>query len=114
MVLIIGGAYQGKTEAALEIAGEEPDRVMNRVHEWIRERMEAGADQDEIWDELFEITERRRDMIFVADEIGCGIVPVDAFERKYRETAGRILCGLAKQADEVYRVVAGIPGKIKG
>ncbi|KIR01579.1 hypothetical protein P261_00393 [Lachnospiraceae bacterium TWA4] len=52
--------------------------------------------------------------MLVSNELGYGIVPMDAFDRKYRETTGRICCMIAEQADEVYRVVCGLPQKIKG
>ena len=42
-----------------------------------------------------------------------GIVPIDSFEREYRERTGRILVKLAEQADEVVRVVCGIGQRIK-
>ena len=47
------------------------------------------------------------------DEIGNGIVPLDAFEREYREQTGRAEILLAKKADEVVRVICGIGQKIK-
>ena len=53
------------------------------------------------------------DRILIMDEIGYGIVPVDAFERQYRELAGRIGCQLAAEADEVWRVVAGIGKRLR-
>ena len=53
------------------------------------------------------------DCILICDEIGNGIVPMEAEERTYRECTGRILEGLAAQADEVVRVVCGIGQKIK-
>ena len=43
----------------------------------------------------------------IADEIGCGIVPVDAFERAYRDEAGRLCQLLAREAGAVYRVIFG-------
>ena len=51
--------------------------------------------------------------VIISDEIGNGIVPVDAFERDYRERTGRMLITLASQADEVVRVICGIGQKIK-
>ena len=33
--------------------------------------------------------EKNKDTIVIADEIGNGIVPLDAFEREYREQTGR-------------------------
>ena len=53
------------------------------------------------------------DCILISDEIGNGIVPMDAFEREYREQTGRILIELAKEAEEVIRVICGIGQKIK-
>ena len=59
------------------------------------------------------ILEKNREIIIVCDEIGCGLVPVDAFEREYREAVGRILSALAGEAERVDRVVCGIGTRIK-
>ena len=53
------------------------------------------------------------DCILISDEIGNGIIPLEAFEREYRERMGRILILLAKRAEEVERVICGIGQKIK-
>ena len=63
--------------------------------------------------ELQAFVERHGDCIIICDEIGNGIVPVEAFEREYRERTGRILIQLAKKAEEVERVICGIGQKIK-
>ena len=59
------------------------------------------------------ILKRFPDCIILSDEIGNGIVPMDAFDREYRDRLGRILISLAKEADEVVRVICGIGQKIK-
>ena len=51
--------------------------------------------------------------VIISNEIGCGIVPADKFEREWREAAGRMSCRLAASADEVYRVFCGIGQRIK-
>lgn len=51
--------------------------------------------------------------ILVTDEIGCGIVPLDAFERQYREETGRICCQAARKAAQVWRVCCGMGQRIK-
>ena len=51
--------------------------------------------------------------VMTADEIGCGIVPLDPFEREYRERAGRFCQRAAAQAQEVYRVLCGLEMRIK-
>lgn len=53
------------------------------------------------------------DRILVTDEIGYGIVPIDGFERRYREETGRICCLAAKEAAQVWRVCCGIGQRIK-
>lgn len=53
------------------------------------------------------------DLHIVSDEIGYGLVPVDAFDRAYRETTGRICTELAAASEEVVRVVMGIGMQIK-
>lgn len=47
-------------------------------------------------------------------EVGCGIVPLDAQQRAWRERAGRLNEALAARADTVVRMVCGIPTVLKG
>ena len=60
-----------------------------------------------------ELLEEKRDYIIIADEIGYGVVPIDNFERMYREVEGRICCEVAKNSEKVYRVICGIGTIIK-
>ena len=64
-------------------------------------------------EEILTFIAQNRDCMIISDEIGNGIVPIDAFERAYRETTGRILIELADRADEVVRVICGIQQRIK-
>ncbi|MCI9068203.1 MAG: adenosylcobinamide kinase [Lachnospiraceae bacterium] len=114
MVLIIGGAYQGKGEFALKLADGDEDRILFNVHDRIEAGLRAGRAREEIEAELLSEISGREELILTADEVGCGIVPADAVLRECREVTGRILCALAGEAGEVYRMVAGIPVKIKG
>ena len=50
----------------------------------------------------------------VCDEVGCGVVPADKRDREAREATGRLCVELAREAEKVVRVVAGIPTVIKG
>lgn len=54
-----------------------------------------------------------QEKIITADEIGYGIVPLQAFERRYRETEGRFCQKLAAEARQVFRIVCGIEMQIK-
>lgn len=114
MILIIGGAYQGKGALALKLAEGKRERILFNIHERIGEELRAGRSKEEIEAALFGEVFGREGMILTADEIGCGIIPMDVALREYREITGRILCELAQRAEKVYRVTAGISQKIKG
>ena len=52
-------------------------------------------------------------VILVSNEVGTGIVPENKLARMYRDLVGSLNQAVAKVADEVVLVVAGIPVKIK-
>jgi adenosylcobinamide kinase/adenosylcobinamide-phosphate guanylyltransferase len=52
-------------------------------------------------------------VIVVTNEVGSGIVPDNAISRRFRDCAGRANQVIARAADEVYFMVAGIPLRIK-
>lgn len=127
MKLVIGGYAQGKLQYVLrkyhlrEEAvwdGVLPDAeqiqtamvVINHFHQWVRRSLLYGGCPEE---EVRSFVDRCGDCIMISDEIGNGIVPVEAFEREYRDRTGRILIQLAKEAEEVERVLCGIGQKIK-
>lgn len=121
MKLIIGGAFQGKlayASAAAEIAPEEfadgavcgfevldTCRGMNHFHEYVRRYSAAGRSVEELPER---IVQKNPEVVLVANELGCGIVPMDPFERQFREAFGRLCCRLAQEAKEVHRVICGL------
>ena len=62
---------------------------------------------------MAELMQENPDAFVTADEIGCGIVPMEAFERDYRETDGRICQRIAAYSEEVHRVICGLGMRIK-
>ena len=136
MVLIIGGMCQGKHDFC---KSEFPDaEVIEHYEERIREELGEGKDpvsEAEKWlDEIsaaMEIdgtdtavhlsmdSENRfkeqnpRELVIIMNEVGSGVVPMDKDEREWREAAGRVSCLFAKRADRVYRLLAGIPQRLK-
>ena len=75
-----------------------------------RRELEAGRDP---WPALVEAMESNPDMVILCDEVGCGIVPIEPFQRQWREETGRICCKLAQQARQVQRVYCGIAATLK-
>jgi adenosylcobinamide kinase/adenosylcobinamide-phosphate guanylyltransferase len=51
--------------------------------------------------------------ILVTNEVGLGVVPDNELGRRYRDCLGRANQLLARHADEVYLMVAGIPLRLK-
>ncbi|MFT5033629.1 MAG: adenosylcobinamide kinase/adenosylcobinamide-phosphate guanylyltransferase [Bacteroidia bacterium] len=52
-------------------------------------------------------------IIFVSNEVGQGVVPVNALARNFVDESGRLHQALAAVSDRVYFVMAGIPQVIK-
>ncbi|MBO4912385.1 MAG: bifunctional adenosylcobinamide kinase/adenosylcobinamide-phosphate guanylyltransferase [Butyrivibrio sp.] len=128
--LIVGGAGQGKLEFAKRFAGEICDKdifsfeykdssdyvksagcgeiVPNGYKIYCHaERLMRGTDEsaEEIAKLFFEKE------IVICEDITCGIVPIDAVDRKWREDAGRLMQALAANR-RVYRVICGIGEEI--
>lgn len=110
MILVVGGAFQGKKEFAKELAAEKKLQVVNFFHNQIQRLLEEGEDVE---DYIRGLLERTPDIVIVMDEVGAGVVPVERSDREYRETIGLAGQLLAKEAREVYRVVCGIGMRIK-
>lgn len=52
-------------------------------------------------------------LIFVANEVGLGIVPDNALARRFRDEAGQVNQAIAEAVDEVIFVAAGLPLRLK-
>lgn len=123
MDFIIGGSHQGKREyvrthyafdrvadgSKSSLEEIEQAEVITEFHLLIRRLLQDGRTTEEINSFVGELHPKA----VTADEIGYGLVPIDAFERTYREAAGRACCEIAKRANKVIRIVCGIPNIIK-
>ena len=87
--------------------------IINHFHDVVKRELAGKRTPEELEAYVMEFVEKHPEVILICDEIGNGIVPVDAFERTYREQTGRILIRLAQKADEVVRVLCGIGQRIK-
>lgn len=126
MILIVGGAWQGKTAYVNEHYNENY-KIINGYHNIVKEQLLAKKNPMEEVKQFVEtvkssseecleeqsFSESWENLVIISDETGCGVVPVDTFERAYREQSGRVNCYLASEADEVIRVICGIGKRIK-
>ena len=125
MRMIIGGAFQGKMEYAQKeypgirwgdgAACSEEELLqcegVYHFHLYIRKSMEKYEEMRLFADRIIR---ENPQIVIITDEIGYGLVPIDAFERRYREETGRICTRLAAFSERVDRVVCGIGLPIKG
>ena len=112
MIFVTGPKYAGKRDyikKTLELDDEEfESRAVWNAQELVCRTGTENSSLEALTDELCD-----REIV-IADEIGCGVVPVSKAERDFREKAGRLSCMLAERADLVIRVVCGCPQILKG
>ena len=126
MVFIIGGAYQGMLEYALE----KTHYMTRDVYDCTRDKVEIDfskkvlnnveeicyacikADRDPV---KFMAARRSKwaNSVLIMNDISCGLVPMDPTDRAYREAASRLAIYLVSEADAVIRVFCGIPKRLK-
>ncbi len=131
MELVIGGRASGKLEYTKKVSGlpmdavadgvmDETKEILYSLQEVIRDWMKIdypSLTEEELienyLERLCEYIEKNPNCFILCDEVGLGVVPMEAFERSYREVVGRVLCELAKLSRKVHRVYYGIGAIIK-
>lgn len=126
MIFIFGGAYQGKLDFALEEFNlEENDvykctendkeidfgkKIIYGVEEFtfgcIKRNEDPKAHLEKHMDDL-------ESKIIVCTDVSQGVVPIDKYERAWREENSRCMNLISGVSDEVYRVFCGIGSKVK-
>ncbi|MDO4619004.1 MAG: bifunctional adenosylcobinamide kinase/adenosylcobinamide-phosphate guanylyltransferase [Lachnospiraceae bacterium] len=122
MILIIGGAYQGKLTWALAqnpglqaadlrdgMPSGEAD-CLYHLEALTRKACAAGEEAEQF---LREFLPKAAHATVISREIGSGIVPMDAEERRWREFHGAVLQRLARESTEVWRIFCGLAERIK-
>ncbi|MDD6154119.1 MAG: bifunctional adenosylcobinamide kinase/adenosylcobinamide-phosphate guanylyltransferase [Eubacteriales bacterium] len=126
MILITGGAYQGKLDYAKEIlgAGDEDvftcgaddmridfdKKIIDGVDQFVLACVRAGADPEA---EAAKVLPLLQDKVVTCTDISQGVVPMDKTERAWREGTGRFVTALGRHADKVVRMFCGIPEVVK-
>ena len=120
MELVIGGKSQGKLKYILNlydlkkedvVSGKlENAFVIDHLESFIYFSLKEGIEPEK---DILDFVNCNPNSIFICNEVGCGIVPIDKFERKYRERVGQICCILASMSSKVHRVVSGVGSLIK-
>ena len=125
MDLIIGGAYQGKTDwarAQYHLTDEDiyvcendvrPDLsrpCVTHLEHFALSCLRRGEEPAEVLLKNKKLWEKS---VLICNDINCGIVPMEAETRAWREACGRMLNALSSQAEHVYRIFCGLPLELK-
>ena len=123
MILIFGGAYQGKLNYAKAnfnvdtiwdcSAGAGPNFEADcicGIEGYVMECAKSGEDPQKCFEENRDLWQ---DSVLVVTDTSQGVVPIDRTVREFREMNGRLLLWLAGEADRVIRVFCGIGKDMK-
>ncbi|MBI5410775.1 MAG: bifunctional adenosylcobinamide kinase/adenosylcobinamide-phosphate guanylyltransferase [Nitrospirae bacterium] len=91
--------------------------VLDCLTLWLSNLKERGIPDKQVPDMvaalLRTIKESKARAVIVTNELGFGLVPLEASARQFRDLAGKVNQLVAREADEVYFVVSGLPVRIK-
>ena len=120
MILIIGGAYQGKlnfAKDAFNITDAEvfscdigeidfSKRCIYKIEEFTCNHPDPISyfkTHREAW----------QDSVLVLQDIFCGVVPMGADNRAWRQKTGRLAQYLSREAEQVSRIFCGLEQRLK-
>ena len=125
MEFIIGGAYQGKLNCARNTFAVQDNEIFTCTEE---HGIEFGArciykiEEFTLWcvrngrnsTEIFKENRNKwADSVLICQDIFCGVVPLGADMRAWRDMTGRLCAYLSEEAASVTRVFCGLPQKLK-
>ena len=120
MILIIGGAYQGKLDFAKKTFGiadsdvhicseaqiDFSKRCIYKIEEFTYSHYDPiGYFQAH--------REQWQDSILILQDIFCGVVPMGAENRAWRQRTGRLAQYLSREAVQVSRIFCGLEQRLK-
>jgi len=124
MVLIFGGAYNGKLEFVKEKYDIDNEEIFFCTDENLKfnKKVLCGLqaftkacvlNKINSLDILENNINSLKDKIIICDEINSGIVPMEKLDRDWREETGRVLQFLTKHSSSVYRIFFGLQEELK-
>ncbi len=134
MHVYIGGAHNGKRNYVNNVLTEQGEHnvhwiegnemgdihpvnsnsirtvVIAGVEKWLAE---TDLSEEAAIDYVMNCISKDRQTLFILTDIGRGIVPMDAEQRKLRDACGRLYQRLMAEADEVTRIWYGLAKTLK-
>jgi len=124
MILIIGGAYQGKLDFAMRHFGIGDSDVFSctgtqidfskpcivNLEEFVRHCLQQGVESVDYFRGHRALWQQS---ILICRDISCGVVPMEREERQWRQATGRLCQYLAGEAEQVSRIFCGLEQRLK-
>lgn len=105
------------TQALREEKQESHTILVDCLTLWLNNHLFQRPEQDFsvlFTDLVSALADAHANIIFVANEVGLGIIPLGEVTRQFVDEAGRLNQLLARHADQVIFVAAGLPLVLKG
>ena len=118
MILIIGGAYQGKLDYARTVLGvtdiftciggeiDFSKPCICQLEEFTRVHPDPVG-------YFAENREKWQGSVLICRDIFCGVVPLEAEDRAWRQRTGRLCQYLSREAEQVSRIFCGLEQRLK-
>lgn len=119
-------SHSAEPSVCSELTGESAKHadIIQNLHLYIKKRLEtlSQMEQDfsetsisfelfcakQLLEEVLALRAGKPNIIFTMTELGCGVVPVQSEDRRYREICGRISCVLAMLSEQTWKITCGI------
>ncbi|MCL1879391.1 MAG: bifunctional adenosylcobinamide kinase/adenosylcobinamide-phosphate guanylyltransferase [Actinomycetia bacterium] len=114
MILIVGAKAAGKLDYLTQSLGYAEEAIADAV---LDDRPALVNLQEIVKVDpqhcLGLLPELLRKEVVACNEVGSGVIPISNADTEWREATGRLCNALACQADQVLRIVCGIPTVLK-
>ena len=94
-----------------KIVEKDKTYLIDCVSMWLFNNLENK--EESLKNQLQKICQIEANIIFILNDVSCGIIPLDKESRKFVDFSGLIGQELAKLCDEVYEVKYGIERRLK-
>ena len=121
MIFVIGGTHQGRADFVRSLGYAKIRRAEEDVldfstgavmglERWALGCVRRGEEPAEL---LAQREEEWKNCALIGTDFSCGVVPMDAELRAWREANGRMNNYLAGRAERVVRMFCGLPQELK-
>jgi len=87
--------------------------LLECVSMWINNMLHYGFTCNDIYDQIEKVMALKKDIVFVQNDVGSGIIPDNKLAREFIDISGVVSQMIASECAETYHCIAGIATRIK-